>query len=293
MRLLPILALLLLVAAAGCIESPPHLVPPTTAAALETPDHQVADAAGTLRVTVLDVGQGDAILVRTPNEKTMLVDAGDAGAGGTVVAGLRARNVTALDAAVVSHAHADHIGGFSTVLGALPVYTFYDAGYPATTKTYANLLSTVEAKAIRYVTPTAGQRIDLDPAVTIDVLSPDGAGRGDIHDNMLVLRLVYGDTSFLLTGDMAEDLEGEVALAPTDVLKVGHHGSATSSSAPFLAATRPSIAVVSVGTGNDYGHPTAEALARLANVGAAVYRTDRDGDVTVVSDGTRCAVAAG
>ncbi|WP_440949707.1 lamin tail domain-containing protein [Methanosphaerula subterraneus] len=249
--------------------------------------------AGTLRVSVLDVGQGDSILIQSPAGKTMLVDAGDTDAGSRVVADLKARGVTSLDAAVASHAHADHIGGYQAVLSQFPVGTFYDSGYPSTSSIYENLLTTIDQKNIRFITPTAGQTIDLDPAIRIDVLSPDGKNTGEIHDNMLVLRLSYGSTSFLLAGDMPDTLEKQIASSfkPTTVLKVGHHGSRTSSSAAFLTAIKPEVAIISVGAGNSYGHPTAEALGRLQAVGAKIYRTDQAGTVTVTTDGNTYTVA--
>ena len=243
--------------------------------------------AGTLRVSVLDVGQGDSILIQSPGGKTMLVDAGDSDAGPTVVAALRARGITSLDAAAASHAHADHIGGYATVLSQFPVGRFYDSGYATASSTYERLLTTIDEKNIRYSTPTAGQTIDLDPAVRIDVLSPDATPSKEIHDDMLVLRLSFGKVSFLLAGDMAEDLEARIAssLRPTTVLKVGHHGSRTSTSTAFLNAIRPEVAIISVGAGNSYGHPTSQALGRLQAVGAKVYRTDQAGTVTVSTDG--------
>ncbi|KAF5036077.1 Lamin Tail Domain protein [anaerobic digester metagenome] len=248
--------------------------------------------AGTLRVSVLDVGQGDSILVQLPAGKTMLVDAGDTDAGDTVVSALRSRGVASIDAAVASHAHADHIGGYATVLSQFPVAHFFDSGYPSTSLTYERLLTTIDEKNIRFSTPTAGQTIDLDPAVRIDVLSPDGTPSTEIHDDMLVLRVTYGSVSFLLAGDMPEDLETRIAssLKPTTVLKVGHHGSHSSTSTAFLNAIRPEVAIISVGAGNSYGHPTSQALGRLQAVGAKVYRTDREGTVTVSTDGNTYAV---
>jgi len=248
---------------------------------------------GTLSISVLDVGQGDSILIRTPGGKTMLVDAGESDAGSRVVADLRSLGIVSLDAAVATHAHADHIGGYQTILSTFPVGVFYDSGYPATSATYERLLTTIDQKNIRYVTPTRGQTIDLDPAVRIDVFSPDGSNKGEIHDNMLVLRLSYGTFSALLAGDMPDTLEREIAgsLQPTTVLKVGHHGSATSTSAAFLNIVQPKVAIISVGAGNSYGHPTAATLQRLANVGATVYRTDLSGTVTVTTDGATYSVA--
>lgn len=270
---------------------------PTYATIVSTATHPSSDSgassgstggAGTLRVSVLDVGQGDSILIQSPNGKAMLVDAGDTDAGSRVASALRSRGISSLDAAVASHAHADHIGGYQTVLSTFPVGVFYDSGYPATSNTYERLLTIIDQKNIRFITPTRGQTIDLDPSIRIDVLSPDGIGQGEeIHDNMLVLRLSYGTFSALLTGDMPDTLERDIAasLRPTTVLKVGHHGSRTSTSAAFLNAIRPEVAVISVGAGNSYNHPTAEVLQRLRSAGATTYRTDQSGTVTVSTDG--------
>ena len=250
--------------------------------------------AGTLKVSVLDVGQGDSILIQSPAGKTMLIDAGPSDGGSRVVADLKARGITSLDAAVASHGDADHIGGYQVVLSQFSVAHFYDPGYPHTTSTYEKLLTTIDQKNIKYTTPTAGQSIDLDPAVRIDVLSPDGKNAGGTNDNMLVLRLSYGSTSFLLAGDMPDTLEQKIAstLKPTTVLKVGHHGSKTSSSAAFLDVIKPEVAIISVGPGNSYGHPAAETLSRHQAVGAKVYRTDQAGTVTVTTDGNTYTVAA-
>jgi competence protein ComEC len=249
--------------------------------------------AGTLRVSVLDVGQGDSILIQSPAGKTMLIDAGPSDAGSRVVADLKAKGITSLDAAVASHGDADHIGGYQAVLSQFPIAHFYDPGYPDTTSTYEKLLTTIDQKSIKYTTPTAGQTIDLDPTLTIDVLSPDGKNVGGTNDNMLVLRLSYGRTSFLLAGDMPDTLEQRIlsTLQPTMVLKVGHHGSKTSSSAAFLNVIKPEVAIISVGAGNSYGHPSAETLTRLQAVGAKVYRTDMAGTVMVTTDGNTYTVA--
>ncbi len=280
---------------AGCASTTNSTPATATVSSTPAPTYTVGGTttAGTLRVSVLDVGQGDSILIQSPAGKTMLVDAGDTDAGSRVVAGLKARGVTSLDAAVASHAHADHIGGYQAVLSQFSVGTFYDSGYPSTSSIYENLLTTIDKKNIKFITPTAGQTIDLDPDVRIDVLSPDGKNTGEIHDNMLVLRLSYGSTSFLLTGDMPDTLEKQIASSfkPTTVLKVGHHGSRTSSSAAFLTAIKPEVAIISVGAGNSYGHPTGEALGRLQTVGAKVYRTDQAGTVTVTTDGNTYTVA--
>jgi beta-lactamase superfamily II metal-dependent hydrolase len=250
---------------------------------------------GILKISVLDVGQGDSILVQLPGGKTMLVDAGDTGEGSRVVSMLRGRGVSSLDAAVASHGHADHIGGYQAVLSSFPVGVFYDSGYPVTSATYERLLTTIDQRNIRYVTPTQGQTINLDPNVRIDVLSPDGSNKGDIHDNMLVLRLTYGTFSALLAGDMPSTLEDDIApsLQPTTLLKVAHHGSKTSTSKAFLDTIQPKIAIISVGADNPYGYPKAEVMQRLREAGTTIYRTDLDGTVTVSTDGTIYTVTTG
>lgn len=246
-------------------------------------------ATGNLTVSVLDVGQGDAVLVRTPAGKIMLVDAGDSDAGRIVVDDLRQAGVANIDVAIASHAHADHIGGFKTVLDTFPVWAFYDSGYAATSATYTSLLSTLNTKHTPFYVPTRGDRIVIDPGVTIDVISPDGREHSAIHDQMLVIRVSYGSVSCLLAGDLADDGEDAILASGEPVkstmLKVGHHGSATSSTSPFLDAVSPDVAVISVGDGNVYGHPTNEALHRLVDIGTTTYRTDCDGTVTFTTDG--------
>jgi competence protein ComEC len=221
---------------------------------------------GRLRVTVLDVGQGDAIVVETPDGRVVVVDAG-AGGPWRLDAGERAvapflwnRGVLALHATLTTHADIDHAGGMASLRRLFSVTERWDdAAHP---RSLGGAL----------LTPIA----------------PDVPGGGR-NDRATMLRVEFGLASVLLASDVEAAgeralLDAGVPLAAT-VLKVGHHGAATSSTAPFLAAVRPAVAVVSVGARNPYGHPDAGALARLAAVGARVYRTDRDGAVLVETDG--------
>ena len=251
---------------------------------------------GDLAVHFIDVGQGDAILLLF-RDKTMLIDAGERGMGERVVAYLDDRNVTRLDVVVATHAHSDHIGGLAAVISAYPVGRFVDAAQPHPTATYENLLALVEERGIPYTAAERGQTVALDPDLEILVLNPGAQPLGDINENSVVLKVTYGDISYLFTGDAGTPAEESMAAAGldlnADVLKVGHHASRYASSAEFLSAVSPAISVIPVGTGNDYGHPHAEALERLKATGSRIYRTDLEGTVVVATDGTALAVTAG
>jgi len=246
--------------------------------------------AGTLTVDVLDVGQGDGILLRTAGGKAVLVDAGEGSAD--VVDQLRGLGVTELALAVASHPHADHIGGMNAVLLSIPAKLYVDNGLPHTTSTYNTLMRTVELRGIPYKTAAVGQVYSLDDDVKLTVLAPTATPvrgtRSDLNANSVVLRVTHGKDCMMLVGDAEAETEAGLlqrGLQPCEVLKVAHHGSEFASSEAFLAALKPKIAVISVGAGNTYGHPAAGALSRLSAAGAKVYRTDQDGGVRLESSG--------
>lgn len=253
--------------------------------------------AGQVLVDVLDVGQGDAVLIRGGG-KAVLIDAGPRGGG--VLDQLRTLRVKKLDLVVSSHPHADHIGDMAEVVRRLEVGLFLDNGMVHTTRTYATLMSAIEARGIRYRTAEAGLTLNLGDEATFTVLFPTGdplrETRSDLNANSVVLRLDHGDVSFLFTGD-AEAVTEQALIAsglqPVDVLKVPHHGSAHSSTARFLDATRPRYALISCGATNRYGHPAPDALGRLERAGAMVYRTDVSGNLRVISDGVDVEVLEG
>jgi competence protein ComEC len=241
---------------------------------------------GELTVHFLDVGQGDASLVIAP-DATMLIDTGRHDAE-DLVPQLRALGVARIDVVAITHAHADHVGQLDEVLGAFDVDEVWMPGTTSTSLIFEEGVAAIEASEAAYEEPRAGDRTSVG-SLGVDVLHPSTL-TGNVHGDMLAMRVSYGSLSVLFTGDAEADVEAEMvqrdkgALAAT-IYQVGHHGSSTSTSSALLEAVSPEVAVYSAGEGNSYGHPHAEVLDRLTGAGVEVYGTDVHGSVTVVSDG--------
>lgn len=252
---------------------------------------------------MIDVGQGDAVALRTPRGRWILVDAGRAWRGGdagrtTVIPYIR-RLGGSLAAFVLTHPHADHAGGAATVLRALRPALFWDGAYVGTSDTYREALEAARAAGITWERVRPGIRRVIDD-VELEFLAPDSAWARELADPneaSVVVRARYRAVRFLLVGDAEREEERWLVARDSlalraDVLKVGHHGSTTSTTERFLRAVRPSIALVSVGAGNTYGHPGPQVLASLAASGATVLRTDRQGHLVVRSDGSTLEIQA-
>lgn len=251
-----------------------------------------------LTITVLDVGQGDSLLIQAPNGKAMLIDGGGRVGEDTkgydvgqevVVPALLARGVRKLDALVITHPHEDHIGGLSAVVQEVPVGMVLDPMLDEQSDTYQELRQLLQAKKIPLHRGTEGQCLNLQPGLTLEVLGPpDPRLRGtgsDTNNNSIVMLLRYHGFSMLLTGDIeARGSERIARLGPEvrcTALKVPHHGSAGSVETNLVETVHPELAVISLGRSNSFGHPTPEALEELKRVGATVLRTDQDGAVTI------------
>ncbi len=238
-----------------------------------------------LIVEFIDVGQADSILILTPNEKTVLIDAGEPEDYEKIKETIDNYGIDKLDVVIATHPHSDHIGSMQKIIENYDIGRVYMPDKIHTSKTFENLLLAIEKKGLEIDIAEAGGKIDLDNAIDLKFVSPNGSFE-DINNNSAVLKLAYKDTSFLFTGDMetmAEKLIDDNI--DVDVLKVGHHGSNTSSSKEFLNRVTPTIAVISVGKDNKYNHPSQDIVDRLNGMGVQVYRTDEKGNITITSDG--------
>ncbi len=251
---------------------------------------QSGRGASNLQVTYIDVSQGDSILLRDPNGFTILIDGGPPSAGAAVVNFIKSKGISTIDVIAASHADSDHIGGLITVLKdpAISVNRVLYNGYAGSTATWNNFTAAVEAKGLALEAVQFPQTLPLG-LLTVWVMNPaSGLGNPETNDASLVLKIIYNQNEFLFTGDIDATIEATIMARSTplaaDVLKVAHHGSVYSSSPDFIASVAPTDAVISVGN-NSYGHPSADTIARIATVGAKIWRTDRDGNILVDADG--------
>ena len=276
-----------------------------TTGVLAWPVLVAVEGRGALELLMIDVGQGDAVALRSPAGRWILVDAGvpldGDPRGHPVVRTLRARGVDELDAMILTHADADHYGGAEAVLASMAVSRVLDPALPVPKRGYADLIAAAAADGVPWSAARAGQRFDLD-GVSLQVLSPSetaaahaiseaGAlGVTDANPLSVVVLVSWRGFEALLTGDADVDVERAIAdeVGDIDLLKVGHHGSDTSTDSLLLAVTRPEIALISVGRRNRYGHPSPAVLQRLTDAGARVHRTDLEGTIRVIvrRDGT-------
>jgi len=248
---------------------------------------------GEIRAHFINVGQGDAILIKAvdnSSRRKLLIDAGQSWQGrDRVVPYLQDLGIETIHLAVATHPHADHIGGFQHIFDNFEVLKIVDSGYEHDTQTYRNYLADIEELGIELVLGRAGMKKELAPGLYFEILNPVEPLSGGIHYNNIVGQLRYDRVGFMLTGDIEAEGEGSIldrfADLENQILKVAHHGSSTSSTEEFLEAVNPEVAIIQAGLNNQYGHPHEETIERLLRREVEIYRTDHQGDIVVVSEG--------
>ena len=285
-----LLALALLLGCAGCGLPDAGLRTSVSSAKTDAADLETAP----FSVQFLDVGQADSALVACGGHY-LLIDGGNVDDGSYVVSALSSRGVKSLDYVVNTHCDEDHCGGLAGVLAKFQAAHVWSSVRSYDSKAFSNFAKYAAAQSHPIAIPSAGDAFALGSA-QVTVLGPQKQYDNN-NDNSIVLRIVYGKTVFLFMGDAGRDAESDLVSSGADlsatVLKVGHHGSASSTGYVFLREVMPQYAVISVGKDNSYGHPSDGTLSRLRDAGAAVYRTDLQGTVTAVSDGKTVTITTG
>jgi beta-lactamase superfamily II metal-dependent hydrolase len=247
-----------------------------------------------MTVLYLDIGQGDSTLIQSPGGKIMLIDGGNGAsdANEVILPALRELGASKIDILVVTHPDQDHIGGLPEIIESFPVDRVFLTGQLHATQTYERLLLAIRDEGLTAVQTRVGTPLDFDPALTVQILSPtdEQVDSDDTNNASVVIRLSYGNVRFLFLGDAEEEAETVMlasgAAMQAQILKVGHHGSRTSTNQPLLEAVKPVVGIISAGADNRYGHPHPEVLNLLKGAGVDTFRTDQQGSIRVTTDGS-------
>lgn len=295
--------LMLIFSLTGCSSEPKNTTPTVTTQQVEanktitkeatiqkenTVSNDKKAVTGQLKVHFIDVGQADSILVQQGNS-SMLIDAGNNGDAQVIKSYLDSQGIKSLDVVVGTHAHEDHIGSMDYIINSFKVGKVFFPKQISTTNTFKDFVSIVKNKGLKLIVPPVGSTFKVGDAI-VTILAPNGTDYEDANDYSIVVKVVFGNNSFLLTGDAEAESEIQMLSKGLDlsatVLKVGHHGSKSSTGQSFLDKVNPKYAVISVGKGNSYGHPTQETMSRLKDKNIPVFRTDENGTVVATSNGT-------
>lgn len=241
-----------------------------------------------LIIDFFDVGQADSILIRN-QDKTMLIDAGTNETGNIVVEHLKEYGISKIDYLIGTHPHEDHIGGLDDVINNFDIGQVYMPQITTTTKTFEDVLNAIENKNLKITSPNKDDIIEIGQANAKFMTTPI-LDRDNLNLSSLVIRLEFGNNSFLFMGDAEKENEQSIKWPKTDVLKVGHHGSNTSSTKECLNQVQPQYSIIMVGEDNSYKLPKEETIDKLQESGSEIYRTDLNGDIQIISDGNNIEV---
>lgn len=247
-----------------------------------------------VKISYIDVGQADSILIQIPNGKNILIDAGNNEDANTITSYIKKQNISKLDIVIGTHPHEDHIGSLDTIINTFDIGQVIMPKKDSTTQTYKDVITSIQNKGLKITEAKAGLKLDLGAEVNALLIAPNSTSYDDVNNYSAVLKLSYGTNTFLFEGDAQEQSENEMINAgynlKADALKVGHHGSHTSSTPTFLAKVEPSYSIISVGKDNSYGHPAQTTIDNLTKIGTKIYRTDQSGTIIIESDGKNITV---
>ena len=240
-----------------------------------------------LKVHYLDVGQGDSIFIELPNNETMLIDAAESYQSENIINYLKNLNYQKIDYVIGTHPHTDHIGGLKDIINTFEIGKIYMPKVVSTTKTYESLLMAIKDKNLKINTAKAGTSIIDTDSLKINILAPNNSTYTELNNYSVVTKITYGTTKFLFMGDAEKLSENEIKENVTaDVIKIGHHGSNTSSSIDFIKKVNAKYGIISVGLNNKYNLPKEETITNWENSGTKIYLTSTNGTIRASSDGT-------
>lgn len=240
-----------------------------------------------LKVHYLDVGQGDSIFIELPNNETMLIDAAESYQSENIINYLKNLNYQKIDYVIGTHPHTDHIGGLKDIINTFEIGKIYMPKVVSTTKTYESLLMAIKDKNLKINTAKAGTSIIDTDTLKIKILAPNNSTYTELNNYSVVTKISYGSTKFLFMGDAEKLSENEIKENVTaDVIKIGHHGSNTSSSIDFIKKVNAKYGIISVGLNNKYNLPKEETITNWENSGTKIYLTSTNGTIRASSDGT-------
>lgn len=239
-----------------------------------------------IKIHFIDVGQGDSIFIELPNNETMLIDAGESSKEEVVSEYINTLGYNKINYIIGTHPHSDHIGGLAHIINSFNIEKIYMPKALSTSKTYENLLNTIYKNNKNIITAKAGIKIIDEDNLKINILAPNNNNYSNLNNYSVVIKINYKSKSFLFMGDAEILSENEILTdVSADIIKIGHHGSDTSSSESFLSKVNPKYAIIMVGENNKYNHPNQTILDRLERNNIITYRTDLNGNIVITSDG--------